>query len=750
MSAEQSQYSVLYVDDENDLLEIGKHFLERNPSIHVTTENSAAMALKRIESNGFDLVVSDYQMPEMNGIDLLRKIRSSGNSIPFILFTGRGREEVVIEALNSGATFYLQKGGDIKAQFTELEFKVKEAVNRQRAEERSRILSSRLEAAFGGLGDAIAIYDDKGNLVQFNEVFLRYHRLPPQSDVQALATDYSSLFAIQYLDGSDVPAELDPVHRSLRGETNSHVEFRITKKDSGESWLGSYSFTPIRDGHGEITGSVVAAHDITERKLFEGRFRLLHDTMLQGVVFQDAEGKIISMNPFAESILGKGPEEFIGSSSVDEEHLTIHEDGTPYPGREHPAMMALRTGKEVKGAVMGYYRQWEKAYRWISITAVPLFRPGEPRPYQVYTTFEDITEKKRTEEAMRKNEDLLRGVISNFPTVLWTIDAKGIFTLSEGRGLGAIGLKPGQAVGRSAFEMYRDFPVIIEGMNKALAGEASSWQVNIGDASFQTFAVPMRDKYGNITGMIGESIDITEKIMAERAIIRSEEKYRELIENIPTPIALCHYTFGDNGDAISLKVVDINNAGLISLGNRPREEVIGSDALALLGLADRSKGESAVRNIRVNGQPRSFDYHLVHTGQYFLLTVVPLDDLHVLILSTDVSELKQIENALLESQERFTQVAEVFGAFFWEVDAKGMYTYCSPAVFDILGYHPEELVGKMYFFDLFLPEQREMLKASAISLFDREEKIQWMVNENRRKDGRKVILETSGLPIVDG
>ncbi len=75
------------------------------------------------------------------------------------------------------------------------------------------------------------------------------------------------------------------------------------------------------------------------------QFRLLFDTMLQGVVFQDAEGRIISMNPAAERILGQTPEESLGSSSIGQEDHCIREDGSPFPGVEHPAMVALQTGE---------------------------------------------------------------------------------------------------------------------------------------------------------------------------------------------------------------------------------------------------------------------------------------------------------------------------------------------------------------------------------------------------------------------
>ena len=155
----------------------------------------------------------------------------------------------------------------------------------------------------------------------------------------------------------------------------------------------------------------VVLRDITARKRAEAalgeseaRHRRLFETMLQGVVYQDTEGMIVGMNPAAEQILGKSPAEFLGGSSVGEERHTLREDGTPFPGLEHPAMVALRTGEAVRDVVMGVYNPRDRAHRWISVTAVPLFHPGETAPYQVYTLFADITERKRMGEALRESD----------------------------------------------------------------------------------------------------------------------------------------------------------------------------------------------------------------------------------------------------------------------------------------------------------------------------------------------------------
>nr|WP_321351247.1 response regulator [uncultured Methanoregula sp.] len=126
--------SVLLVDDEPLQREMGKTSLEQTPGITVTTAGSAKEALDLFATGPFDAIVSDYQMPEMDGLALLRKIRLISRVQPFILFTGKGREDVVIEALNGGADYYVQKGGDPRAQYAELIHKIRRSVRQRRSE----------------------------------------------------------------------------------------------------------------------------------------------------------------------------------------------------------------------------------------------------------------------------------------------------------------------------------------------------------------------------------------------------------------------------------------------------------------------------------------------------------------------------------------------------------------------------------------------------------------------------------------
>ena len=112
--------TILYVDDDPGLLDLGKTYLEASGEFSVDTCPSAPEALGRLKASRYDIIISDYQMPVMDGIAFLKQLKASENPTPFIIFTGRGREEIVVEALNTGADFYLQKGGDPKSQFMEL------------------------------------------------------------------------------------------------------------------------------------------------------------------------------------------------------------------------------------------------------------------------------------------------------------------------------------------------------------------------------------------------------------------------------------------------------------------------------------------------------------------------------------------------------------------------------------------------------------------------------------------------------
>ena len=171
--------SVLYVDDEPTLLNVSKIYLERRSDISVTIASSVADALRLLETSVFDVIISDYQMPGTDGIGFLKILKENQCSIPFILFTGRGREEVVIEAINNGATYYIQKGGDPKSQFAELDHKIREASRRHKAEKGLQQIELCYSTLFEHSGTAVITLDKELTIRQVNTEFSRLSGFAP-------------------------------------------------------------------------------------------------------------------------------------------------------------------------------------------------------------------------------------------------------------------------------------------------------------------------------------------------------------------------------------------------------------------------------------------------------------------------------------------------------------------------------------------------------------------------------------------
>lgn len=159
---------VLHIDDEPGFLDITQRFLHNLGGYNVTSVTDPDIALELLEHKHFDAVISDYQMPGMTGIDLLKIVRHKGSDIPFLLFTGKSREEVVIDALNFGADFYIRKGADVKAQFAELESKLRQALDLRQARidlgERRRLY----EWVFERASNPIMILNTKHTIVASN------------------------------------------------------------------------------------------------------------------------------------------------------------------------------------------------------------------------------------------------------------------------------------------------------------------------------------------------------------------------------------------------------------------------------------------------------------------------------------------------------------------------------------------------------------------------------------------------------
>lgn len=186
-------------------------------------------------------------------------------------------------------------------------------------------------------------------------------------------------------------------YEQIRTQGVGTVETRWRRKDGTvfPVLLSSSPLNPANPGEGStftVLDISSRARAIEQARASEARYRQLFDTMAEGVVYQNADGEIISANPAAARILGLSTDQIAGRTSADPCWRAIDETGAELPGDQHPSMMALRTGEPVTDAVMGIFNPQIGQTRWIRVNAIPLFEPDDNGPSQVYATFNDITE----------------------------------------------------------------------------------------------------------------------------------------------------------------------------------------------------------------------------------------------------------------------------------------------------------------------------------------------------------------------
>ena len=202
------------------------------------------------------------------------------------------------------------------------------------------------------------------------------------------------------------------------------------------------------------------------------QLRTVFEAMAEGVTLQVPGGQIIDANPAAETILGLSHEQLVGKTSLDPDWCAIREDGTPFPGPEHPAMVTLRTGQPVRNQLMGV-QDPKTGLRWISINSQPIFAAGSSTPSAAVTTFADVTEQRRLAEELRVAQADLQAILDHVPARItsWLPDYTNRFAnrMAETQ----FGLASGAATGQHVKDILGDkrFAAAKPYIDRAVAGE---------------------------------------------------------------------------------------------------------------------------------------------------------------------------------------------------------------------------------------------------------------------------------------
>jgi PAS domain S-box-containing protein len=432
-------------------------------------------------------------------------------------------------------------------------------------------------------------------------------------------------------------------------------------------------------------------------KLSEAKYRTLFETMLQGVVYQAADGTIISANKAAERILGLSLDQIMGRTSIDPRWKAIHEDGTDFPVETHPVSIALKTGKEIKNVVMGIYNPKNESYCWINVCAVPQFKSGAGKPYQVYTTFDDITESRQAQEALRESKERLNRA------ELASLSGNWELHLDTGTIAGSEGASKIYGLDKNQFEysaikeiVLAEFRPLLDAALKELVEENLPYDVEFKIRKVDTGEI--KDIHSQATfnpekrTVFGIIQDITEQKKVELALKESEEKFREMADMLPQIV----FETDAQGN-----FVFVNKQAFKIFGYPEDYEIAGLNSVNFHAEEERARVIDNIRLCMAGQQVENNEYKMVRRdGSTFQALVysssivkenTPIGLRGIIV---DISERKQAEDALRASEEIFNQFMEHSPIYIFFKDENIRSMRLSRNYEKLLGKKLDESLGK--------------------------------------------------------
>ncbi|MFP4142342.1 MAG: PAS domain S-box protein [Thermoplasmata archaeon] len=676
---------VLLVDDEPAFLDQAEIYLvKENERLDVNAVISPEKALRLLEGENFDVIVSDYQMPDMDGLEFLETIREErGLDIPFIMFTGKGREEVAMKALNLGADRYLQKGGDPRSQYGVLAQAIAQEARHYKTERSLKRKNDILEQIFEKSEEGFYIRELSGELTFVNDAFAEIHGYDSEELIGMRSRTLLTEESEKKVEGLDFDNLKD-----------RWFEVEIVTKGGDKKNLRNALF-PLKDEKGNMRKIFGISIDITEEKkkgeeirTSEERYRRLFETAQDGMLIIDAEtGKILDANPFIRDMLGYSLDELKGKE--------LWEIGTfrdIVENREKFEKLKEKEYVRYEHLPLVTKNGTEKSVEFVS----NLYMVGEDEIIQC--NIRDITERKRTEKRFKKIFENLGD-----PVIIKTIGGK-----NDGRILEA---------NQTMCELFGYSREELEGMNvydDLISGEPeeTSWneiKEGLKEGSRTEFSVKKKKKDGSKVWMevvavplrhkgedavLAVNRDITESKEKDQVLKRERKKFKEIFNNANDAMYLHELT----EEGMPGRFVEVNETAVEMLGYGKEEFLemspkdIDAEEVAeeLPKVMDKliDKGE-----IKFEGIHKTKDGTKIPVEVHSYLFELE-GKKRVLSIARDISERKESEKELKRSERKFRSIFEASPDPTFLLNKDGVFEDINQVALKKLGYSKEDVVGK--------------------------------------------------------
>ena len=427
----------------------------------------------------------------------------------------------------------------------------RDITERKQAEEALQKSGAKLQASIESMTDAVFISDTEGNFVQFNEAFATFHRFADKATCAKTLAEYPDFLEVYRPDGTLAPLDQWAVPRALRGETATDQVYTLRRKDTGESWVGSYTLAPLRDEAGAIVGSVVTGRDITEQKQAEralreseARARSIAQAGRIGLFEWNAATDTAYWSPEHYELFGLEPDSPVSWPRWLE---GVHPDDRERVGRNAARLLE-------RGRLEGQVQSHKDEYRYVRPDGTVVWIEADTSLEMVggeaviRGAVRDVTERRHAEQALRESEERFRAVQENsldrFTILEPLFDEQGeivdfTYVYQNARAAETTGRSPQELVGVRMTEVFPSFPetrffaIYKQVVETGQATEFDEqYHADGVDDWFRATVTPIPHGIAVATQIV------TAQRRAEEALRASEERYRKIVELADEPLTV--------------------------------------------------------------------------------------------------------------------------------------------------------------------------------------------------------------------
>ncbi|MCX6164152.1 MAG: PAS domain S-box protein [Ignavibacteriae bacterium] len=729
----KEKLKILIVEDnEDDLALLLRELNKGNFEIeYELTED--AKGFKSALKKKWDIIISDYSLPNFNGFEALKICNKSGIDTPFIVVSGTIGEDIAVDMMKAGAKDYIMKK-NLKFLLPAVEREVEDAKNRREKKQAEKELwesEERYRDLVENMGEGISITDEYEKFIFTN---------PAAEKIFGVKKGELKGECLKTFLGSGEFEKVKNRTKERRQRKSEVFEEEITLKDGSKKVLFVHA-TPWFDNN-NFKGTFAIFTDITEKKWAEDNLRKSEEhyrTLLNAIpdlMFRlDSEGRFIDYHADDSSVLFAPPEKFLGKHYKD---ILPPDIAEKYGKTINEVLKSGEIGKfeykvDLPESELHFY---EARVTCFGNECVSIIR--------------DVTERKNAEKALIESENKYRSIFENVQDIFYQTDINGIITEISPSVEKYVDFKREDIIGKSADIFYqnpKERDIFLKEIREK--GKVTDYEINlvVKDGITHHASVSAHlcfDANKNPIGIEGSLRDISERKKIEEALKESEEQYRKLFELSPETIFVqCEGKFEF-----------INKAGLKLFKAKNENEIIGKKVLDFIHpdyLEIVLQRISVLKNDFIE-VPLKEEKYLCLDGSIVDVEVIAAPFMYkgkpaALVVSRDIIERKKSEEALKESEERYRILIETMNDGVILVDNDDVIQFMNKRCCDIYGYKPEEVIGKVGYEILVAEEDRHIIiekNASRLSSTSDSYEVRGL-----KKSGEMIWLNINGAPVKD-